>query len=601
MTQFIHIIPEWFELASLACCLGVLVCRLWVIAPLAQTEFPPRDTLLVGLSRLFGISLALMIVSSVANLLLRASEMSGYPLLSVFPALPTVLFHTHLGRVWLIRMAIFAIGTITHIASRRRRGSRIFPTFLLAVSVIACMTESASGHASDKGDFSIPEIMDCLHLLAASAWGGGLFALSLIILPNMQKQGDQAATSIAGVAAKFSNIAGIAVMIIALSALYQSWIYVGSFDALLKSPYGRTIIAKIILFSLLLCLGAFNHYLSVPRLQEWGELSSGSRGIIFRIAGQFRARFLRNQTGRTVVTQFTRIVRVEALLMAGVFLCAAMLRHDVPARHLAHLEHAQVVTATGAEIIVELKTNPETIVAGVPVAMTIHIKDLDGRPLKGLVISHERALHVFIIGKDLAFFGHIHPEDIGPVTDEMLKQAAFPLRFVFPKAGEYLVGLDFATTNNNISEFYNEGLSVSVSGRPAMGKPKVDFARKKNFGAYQVTLMTFPKNIKAGEEAVLRYNIETDGKAITDLAPYLEAEMHLVVASKDLRVFMHTHAATPDESHAHHDPLHAKLPEKFGPELEATILFPGKGIYKIFSQVKHQGKVLLFDFTVNVQ
>jgi putative copper resistance protein D len=600
MTQFIHIIPEWFELASLASCLGILACRLWVITPLAQTKFPPRDTLLVGLSRLFGISLALMLVSSVVNLMLRASEMSGYPLLSVFPSLPTVLFHTHLGRVWLMRMTAFALVTITLIPSRRRR-SRVYPAFMLGIAVIASMTESASGHAADKGDFNIPEIMDWLHLFAASVWGGGLFALSLIILPNMVKQGDQSAKSIAGVAAKFSRIAGIAVFLIVFSALYQAWVYVGSFDALLKSPYGRTIIAKIVLFSLLLCLGAFNRYISVPRLQEWGGVSFDSRGVTNRIAGQFRARFLRNQNGRTVFVRFTRVVRIEALLMAGVFLCAAMLRHDVPARHLAHLEHAQVFTITGAETIVELKTNPEKIVAGVPVAMTIHIKDLDGGPLKGLVVSHERALHAFIIGKDLDFYGHIHPEDIGPVTDEMLKKAVFPLHFVFPKAGDYLVGLDFATTNNTISEFYNERLSLSVSGRPTMGKPKLDFARKKNFGAYQVTLSTFPKNVKAGEVTALRYTIEKNGKALTDLAPYLGAEMHLVVVSKDLRVFMHTHAATPGESHAHHDPLHAKLPEKFGPELEATVLFPDKGIYKLFSQVKHQGKVLLFDFTVNVQ
>jgi hypothetical protein len=31
------------------------------------------------------------------------------------------------------------------------------------------------------------------------------------------------------------------------------------------------------------------------------------------------------------------------------------------------------------------------------------------------------------------------------------------------------------------------------------------------------------------------------------------------------------------------------------------IVFPVKGVYKIFSQVKHEGKVLLFDFMVTVQ
>jgi hypothetical protein len=47
--------------------------------------------------------------------------------------------------------------------------------------------------------------------------------------------------------------------------------------------------------------------------------------------------------------------------------------------------------------------------------------------------------------------------------------------------------------------------------------------------------------------------------------------------------------------------MHTKPPKKFGPEIEADVVFPVKGIYTIFSQVKHHDKVLVFDFMVNVQ
>ncbi len=115
---------------------------------------------------------------------------------------------------------------------------------MLCIAVIIAMTESASGHASDKGDFSIPEIMDFLHLLAAGAWGGGLFALSLVILPKLARAGDQAAALIADIARRFSRIAGIAVGIIAITALYNAWSFVGSFEAIWTSPYGWTVFAK---------------------------------------------------------------------------------------------------------------------------------------------------------------------------------------------------------------------------------------------------------------------------------------------------------------------------------------------------------------------
>ena len=142
------------------------------------------------------------------------------------------------------------------------------------------MTESASGHAADAGDFSIIEISDWLHLLAASVWGGGLFALSLAILPSFAKAGDQQARLTADAASRFSRIAGFAVGIIVLTALYNAWMYVGSITALIKSSYGWTIIAKIVLLFFLLYIGAFNRYVRVPRMRKAAGLPEGRMGII---------------------------------------------------------------------------------------------------------------------------------------------------------------------------------------------------------------------------------------------------------------------------------------------------------------------------------
>lgn len=598
MTGFINNIPEWFELIALAFCIGALICRLWVFTTSARTEFPRQGHLLAAMWRLFGICIAVMIASSIANLLMRAAEISSQPISAVFPVLPTVIFRTHLGQVWLIRIAALILLSIILKTGGRHRDSRGFLVFMLSITVIVSMTESASGHASDKGDFSIPEIMDWLHLLAASVWGGGLLVLSLSILPELVMPGNQTAPLIADVASKFSRIAGIAVGIIAITALYNAWVYVGIFEAFWRASYGRIVIAKILLFLLLINLGAFNRYFSVPLLQEWGGFSTGSRGIINRIAARLRSRFLRDQNGHKIALRFKRSVRVEAFLMVGVLLCVAMLRHEIPARHYLHLQHTKVHRiAPGPEPIVSLETDPAKITVGIPVAMTVRIKDPSGKPLEGLEISHERILHAIIIGKDLNFFAHIHPEDVGKITDEILKKATLPLRFTFPKAGEYLVGIDFAATD----EFYSKTFSLNVAGEPTMGEPKIDFSAKKDFGDYRVTLTISPKDVRAGEETTLRYIIEKDGKAVTDLEPYLGAAMHLAVVPADLTLFIHAHGTTPGEPHTHLDHMHATPPKKFGPEIEADIVFPAKGIYKIFSQVKHQGNVLLFNFMVNVQ
>ncbi|MFH1702071.1 MAG: hypothetical protein ABIB41_01400 [Nitrospirota bacterium] len=260
----------------------------------------------------------------------------------------------------------------------------------------------------------------------------------------------------------------------------------------------------------------------------------------------------------------------------------------------SHHEH---YAGAETEPVVHLETSPSDISVGTPVKMTVHIEDRNGKPVEGLTVHHERILHAIIIGKDLNVFAHMHPEDIGPVNDEMLRKTTFPFRFTFPKAGEYLVGLDFATTDG----LYSKMSYIKVVGYPVMGEPKIDFSTEKDFGEYHVTLKTSPEIIKAGKETIFRYLIKKNVKPVTDFEPYLGAPMHLAVVLADLKQFIHTHGIIPGEPHTAPGHMHAESAERFGPEIDAVIVFPVKGTYKIFSQMKHQGKVILFDFVVNVQ
>jgi putative copper export protein len=203
------------------------------------------------------------------------------------------------------------------------------------------MTASASGHASDAGDLSMPEIIDWLHLLAACLWGGGLMVLSLSILPNLVREQDRTASLTADVAGRFSQIAGIAVGVTSVSALVNLWYYVKFLDALWKTPYGRTVIAKIVLFGFLVGLGAFNRYVSIPLLKERAGIPVDKPDILGRLAGAFFAPFKRNLGGGRIAPVFKRLVRTETLLIIGVLFCAALLRHGVPARHMSQMGHVR--------------------------------------------------------------------------------------------------------------------------------------------------------------------------------------------------------------------------------------------------------------------
>lgn len=331
-----HVIPEWLELISLAFCIGVIVCRLWFFTPSTQGEFSYQENFVSRMWTLFCFGLAVLIAGSIVELLARTSEMSGQPFPAFFSALPIVLFRTHYGVVWIIRIGALFLLALSKMAVRYR-DKRAFLFLMLSLVLLVSMTASASGHASDAGDFSLPEIMDWLHLLAASVWGGGLMVLSASVLPDLTKRKEPTPALIAKVVSRFSAMAGFAVGIVAITALYNAWKYVGSIHALLGGPYGWTVIAKVVLFLVLINLGGFNRYVSVPLLQEWAGVSAEGRGIFTRIALRFFPGLQMGGNGDWIASRFMRSVKVEAILIIGVLLCAALLRHEIPARHISHM------------------------------------------------------------------------------------------------------------------------------------------------------------------------------------------------------------------------------------------------------------------------
>lgn len=333
-----HVVPEWLELISLAFCMGVIACRLWFFTPAIQNEFSYRTDFVSGMWNLFCYGLAVLITGSIIELMARTAEMSSQPFPDFFSAVPTVLFRTHYGGVWIARMgALLLLAFLKSVERYRDRGTFLF--LMLSLILLVSMSASASGHASDAGDLSLPEIMDWLHLLAAGAWGGGLMVLSVSVLPDLIGRKEPIPALVSRVAARFSTMAGFAVGIAAITALYNAWKYVGSMNALLGTPYGWTIIAKIVLFLVLVNLGGFNRYVSVPLLNKWAGAPAKDRGIFTQIGLRLFPRFQLGGSGQRIASRFKRSVKVEAILMIGVLFCAALLRHEIPARHALHLGH----------------------------------------------------------------------------------------------------------------------------------------------------------------------------------------------------------------------------------------------------------------------
>ena len=145
-----------------------------------------------------------------------------------------------------------AFTVIALTAVRRSTGylDLLFPaTAILASSVL-------TSHSMARLDYRVPLVaLTALHQAATAAWLGGLPYLLVAIrrapAPDFAHQ----------LSARFSQLALVSVVVLASAGLLLSFAYVGSIKALYGTSYGAMVATKVLLFGLLLFLGALNFQL----------------------------------------------------------------------------------------------------------------------------------------------------------------------------------------------------------------------------------------------------------------------------------------------------------------------------------------------------
>jgi copper transport protein len=160
------------------------------------------------------------------------------------------------GRAWLIRLALLAGAAVVG-PRLARRASQGRNEALLPVAVgggLALLaTITFTGHAVSGDLVGLAVVTDIVHLSAVSVWLGGLAVLlGAVLWPS----GGVADSRPGAIAARFSDVAFGAVMVIVASGVVQAWRQLGSWDALVDSSYGRLLLVKVGFFVLMLAAAA---------------------------------------------------------------------------------------------------------------------------------------------------------------------------------------------------------------------------------------------------------------------------------------------------------------------------------------------------------
>jgi copper transport protein len=241
----------------------------------------------------------LLALASLAGIGLEAANASGLGLDAAFRfSLIRDVLETQFGRVWLVRVALAVLLTLlAALALRRLRSAeRELAVGACVLGVAIALTPALSGHAKVTGTLAVAS--DWVHVLAASAWMGGL---AFVLFALWRARGERWALAARAVP-RFSALAVVSVTALLLAGIVNGFLEVRSWAALWHTTYGQLLLVKVSLVLPVLALGAFNNRVSMPRLRA---------GIASAIE---RRRFLRATAAELALV--VCIVGVTAVLVA---------------------------------------------------------------------------------------------------------------------------------------------------------------------------------------------------------------------------------------------------------------------------------------------
>src|SRR5438874_5496125 len=177
---------RWLEFVAMLAVVGAIVFRFVVLRLVARTPVGTlpdemRIEILDAVRRLAQSALVLLLVAAVSRFFTEANAVLG-PDRSVDPSALRSVLGTSWGRGWLVGVVGVLVAAVGFSIVRRARaeaGWIVSALGALAITIAPALT----GHASSTSPVPVSLALDMLHVLAASAWLGGLLALLFAALP----------------------------------------------------------------------------------------------------------------------------------------------------------------------------------------------------------------------------------------------------------------------------------------------------------------------------------------------------------------------------------------------------------------------------------
>jgi len=330
---------RWLGYCAIGLAVGALYFLLWSWRPAlvgrwggdgeawtrASASFNARCAVVIGAAVVVGL------LTSLLSLPLQAASATGTSLAGAMHSdVLGEVVHTRFGSLMIVRAAAWALlGAILVIAALRGRmptltadadeltgtslNRQVSPELIALVMLpigSLLVSPALAGHARTQSPQALLFPADVVHVAAMALWLGGLAILASAVPAAVRELGPPQRRYVVGrTASRFSGVALVAVVALAVSGLLQALVEIGSVSGLFDTGYGRIVLAKAGLLGVLIAFGVANRTRLIPALTRATAVAADPEGIW---------RFLR------------RNVRVEVALLVVVLAITAVLVSYAP-------------------------------------------------------------------------------------------------------------------------------------------------------------------------------------------------------------------------------------------------------------------------------
>lgn len=256
----VYVVIRWLQFVGLLVAIGAVVFRQVVLGLLrrkAHASSSLADEMARGAARLGHWATGLLASVLVLRLFAQSYALHG-PQSAFDPReIAPMIARTVWGHGWMVQLAgVIIAGVGFHLARHSKRG------WVLASvgAALLAVTPALSGHASSVPRFTALAVLaDAIHVLGASGWLGSLFIMMVAGIPAaMRLPVQERGPAVADVVNAFSPTALTFAAMAAATGVFAAWLHLDAVSALWRTDYGRLLLLKLTIVSVVALTGAYN-------------------------------------------------------------------------------------------------------------------------------------------------------------------------------------------------------------------------------------------------------------------------------------------------------------------------------------------------------